>query len=266
MLSVGLSLSLICQPTSEDIKQHNRTELLWACWPSQKDKQPVKFQLFTDNKGYVFIWVVHRHCEQFQISLLFLDGEDFIFSSGSQRLWVDSYFSVFLDSEYSIFSISRVVRRDCEQIQICMLFTDSEDSVFSRVVCRDCERIQICMLFTVSEESVYSGSQSLWVDSNFYVIHGQWRIRIEWFAEIVSKFKFVCYSWSVKNLYTVEWFAEFVSGFKFLCYSRTVKIPYTVEWFAEIKQIQICMLFMDGEESVYSRVVCRGCEWSVWSR
>ena len=28
----GLSLSLICQPTSEDIKQHNRTELFGLVW------------------------------------------------------------------------------------------------------------------------------------------------------------------------------------------------------------------------------------------
>ena len=63
----------------------------------------------------------------------------------------------------------------------------------------------------------------------------------------------------MKILYSVEWFAEIVSGFKFVCYSRSVKNLYTVvhrvcEW------IQISVLFTNGEESVYSRVVCRDCE------
>ena len=59
---------------------------------------------------------------------------------------MDSDFSVFLDSEYSIFS--RVVCRDCERIQISMLFTVSEESVYSRVVRRVCEWIQTSVLFT----------------------------------------------------------------------------------------------------------------------
>ena len=43
----------------------------------------------------------------------------------------------------------------------CVIHGRLKDSVYSRVVHRDCERIQIYMLFTDGEESVQSGLQRL---------------------------------------------------------------------------------------------------------